>query len=155
MRKQTLAIGTGSLGAIGILAGLLVFGLVLSSSGGDGFAAGLGIVFAFIYVLVGVIAMAEAGALYIFTRNREPWRWSVRLLGLGAATGAIATILLVGSMLPSLASAVAGEPVSDGSSTTEYAFGVGVWLTPVGIASSGLGAGCSVVSELRRSGDSA
>lgn len=146
IRPRNIITGTALLGVVGILSGVLVLGILLANPTSDSFATGLGIAFALGYVTTGILALVEAGLLYIVTQKRTPSVWSRRLFTLGASAGGVAVILLVALLLPVLLGAFAGEPITVGG---DFAFGIGVWLVPIGITCSVLGVLVQVIGGSR------
>ncbi|WP_229380162.1 hypothetical protein [Haloterrigena salifodinae] len=140
-RPRTIAAGTTVLGAISLLTAALFFETIPENPPGDGFAAGLTGLFVMLCVIVGLLALVEAGLLYLVARFREPADRPRRLLTLGAVAGGLSIILLVVPMLVSLAFDLF-LPVGSVA-------GIGLLLVPIGVVFSGLGAVVQLVDEFR------
>ncbi|WP_238717388.1 hypothetical protein [Natronorubrum halophilum] len=94
-------------------------------------------------MVMGVLALVEAGLLILVNSLWDPAEWSRRLLTAGAVAGGLSIVLLVVPMLV----AQVFEGLLPGLITTGS--GIGLLLVPIGIICSGLGAVVHLVDGFR------
>ncbi len=140
---RTIAVATALLGTISLVTAALYFTTIPENPRGDGFAAGLIGLFVILYVVMGVLALVEAGLLILVNSLWDPAEWSRRLLTAGAVAGGLSIVLLVVPMLV----AQVFEGLLPGLITTGS--GIGLLLVPIGIICSGLGAVVHLVDGFR------
>ncbi|WP_255682008.1 hypothetical protein [Natrinema sp. SYSU A 869] len=140
---RPIAATTALLGVISLLTAVLYFITIPENPPGSGFAAGLTGLFVMLCILVGTLALIEAGLLFLVTRHWVPAERPRRLLVTGAVAGSLSVILLV---IPMLVAWVFEGLVP---SFVAYGTGIGLVLVPIGIVCSGLGAILQLVDEVR------
>ncbi len=94
LRPRTLASSTAILGAISLLTAAVLYVSVPENPPGDGFAAGITAIFAAVCVISGLLALAEAGLLFLVTRLWNPTARAQRFLTGGAVAGSLSVVLL-------------------------------------------------------------
>ncbi len=143
---RIVAIGTAVLGVFALVTAGVTFATIPENPPGDGFAAGLAGIFVMIYLVAGVLALAEAGLLYLVVQTCTPREWPLRLLTLGAAVGGSAVFLLVSQYALSILWSLTGSYYVLRISS---AFSMGLVFVPAGLICTGLGAVLQVVDGIR------
>ncbi|WP_226481826.1 hypothetical protein [Natrinema amylolyticum] len=142
-RPRPIAGATALLGVLSLVTAVLYFVTIPEDPPGDGFAAGLVGLFVILCLIVGVLALVEAGLLFLVTRRWDPAERPRRLLTAGAVAGGLSVLLLVVPMLVARVFEVfVPSPVA-------YGTGLGLLLVPIGIVCSGLGAIIQLVDAVR------
>ncbi|MFA9501175.1 hypothetical protein ACERIM_00160 [Natrinema sp. H-ect1] len=139
-RSRPIAAITALLAVLSFVTAVLYVETIPENPPGDGFAAGLTGLFVLLCVVVGVLALAEAGLLFLVDRVREPTERSRQLLTTGAVVGSLSVVVLI---VPMLIAHVFDVFVPG------YGLGIGLLLVPIGILCSGVGALAQLVDEVR------